>query len=770
MSSAIRPPAYYPEPETWATMLENLNEGLWDWPDMSESRYWWSPKFYALIGYEDGEITPDAETFYNLVHPEDRIRLQEHVRGSYQPGETVQNEYRMRTKSGEYRWYQARGRVYAGAPGRGYRILGTLRDINDLKAAEDALRARETQYHRLIQNLNVAVVVHDADTRIQFYNPMACQLLGLTPAQMEGRDAYDPGWHFIRENGERVPPSDYPVNRVIATGRPENNLILGIMQPGRDKPVWVLANIFPTFEPHPHTLREVTVTFSEVTNRIESEQQFQLTQYVVDQMRDEVYWTDREGYFIYANQAACANLGYTREELSRLRVMDIAPEVTPQNWQELWRRLYEAKSLTLETQHRKRDGSVYPIEINIGYLEFREQAYVCGIARDISARKKVEQDLRLSESKYRRLHESIRDAYAQTDLEGHVLESNTAFQDLLGYTELELRRMIFKQFTPARWHALEDQILDEQVVGRGFSDVYEKEYQRKDGAIIPVELRVYLIRDEQGQPFGMWAIVRDITERKRAEEEIRLARAGLEQRVRERTADLAYTNAQLRALSLKLASTEEEERIRVARMVHDSFIQTLSLANIQLGSVAQGLGASRRPREAAQIRSTRELIKDAITQGRNLVSDLAPPMLYELGLVPALEDMATRLSHSHQTRISVESTGEPPVLDPALRGLLFQSTRELVINALKHAQSSSITIALRTDVAGLHIGVEDQGIGFQKSPPEVPVRPASGGFGLFHIRQRIEGLGGRLEIISQPGQGSRVILHIPCLTAPPGPH
>lgn len=763
-----RPPAQtpvpYPQADVWAIMLENLDEGLWDWPDMSVHRYWWSPKFYALLGYENGELTPDAETFYNLVHPEDRIRLQAHARNSYRPDETVENEYRMRTKSGEYRWYQARGRVYAGGPGEGDRMLGTLRDITKLKQAEEALRAREAQYRGLIQNLNVAVVVHGADTRIQFYNPLACQLLGLTPAQMEGRDAYDPHWHFIRENGERVPPSDYPVNRVIASGRPESNYIMGIVRPDRTQPLWVIIATFPDFAPD-RTLLRVIVTFTDVTDRIESEQQFQLTQYVVDQMGDEVYWTDRKGHFIYANQAACRNLGYPREELCRMRVTDIAPSVTPQNWSERWNTLSEQKFIRLESHHKRRDGSVYPVDISIGYLEFRNQVYVCGIARDISARKQAEQDLLISESKYRRLHESIRDAYAQTDLAGHVLECNTTFQQLVGYTEPELRRMIFQQFTPARWHAMEERIIAEQVIGRGFSDVYEKEYQRKDGTIIPVELRVFLIRNEQDQPIGMWAIVRDISERKRVEEELRKARQELEQRVRERTADLARTNEQLRALSLKLASTEEEERIRVARMVHDSFIQTLSLANIQLGSVAQRLSESRRPREAVQIGHTRELIKEAITQGRSLVSDLAPPMLYELGLAPALEDMAARLARQHQLRISVNRASEFPVLDAPLRGLLFQATRELVINALKHAHCTTIDITLRRDEESLHIEVADQGIGFPESPTEA-TQPSSGsGFGLFHIRQRLEGLGGRLEMVSQPGQGSRITLHIPLPSA-----
>ncbi len=155
--------------------------------------------------------------------------------------------------------------------------------------------------------------------------------------------------------------------------------------------------------------------------------------------------------------------------------------------------------------------------------------------------------LRQSEGKYRRLHETMTDALASVDLNGRFTESNRAYQELLGYTEAELRQLAFTDLTPRKWHAFEAKLLAEQVMLRGYSEVYEKEYYRKDGTVFPVELRVLLLRDDQGQPSGMWAIVRDITERKRAEEALRQAHDQLEHRVRERTAELQAANTSLRA-------------------------------------------------------------------------------------------------------------------------------------------------------------------------------------------------------------------------------
>ncbi|MCP5158280.1 MAG: PAS domain S-box protein [Gammaproteobacteria bacterium] len=143
------------------------------------------------------------------------------------------------------------------------------------------------------------------------------------------------------------------------------------------------------------------------------------------------------------------------------------------------------------------------------------------VVRDISDRIRAEKALRESEAKYRRLHESIRDAFASVDMSGALQECNQAFQTMLGYSEEELRQLTYQDLTPEQWRAFEADVVEKQILVRGYSDVYEKEYCKKDGTILPVELRAFLLRDTTDRPTGMWAIVRDITERKRAEAALR---------------------------------------------------------------------------------------------------------------------------------------------------------------------------------------------------------------------------------------------------------
>ena len=143
-----------------------------------------------------------------------------------------------------------------------------------------------------------------------------------------------------------------------------------------------------------------------------------------------------------------------------------------------------------------------------------------GLITDITERKQIENSLRESEEKYRNLYESMKDSVITTDLEGNILDCNQVCLDMLGYTMEEMKNLTYQQFTPVKWRAFDDQIVKPQITARGYSDEYEKEYIRKDGSMIPISLRSWLIKDQDGNPSRFWAIIRDITTRKSTEEKL----------------------------------------------------------------------------------------------------------------------------------------------------------------------------------------------------------------------------------------------------------
>ncbi|MCF6154583.1 MAG: PAS domain S-box protein [Candidatus Brocadia sp.] len=158
-----------------------------------------------------------------------------------------------------------------------------------------------------------------------------------------------------------------------------------------------------------------------------------------------------------------------------------------------------------------------------------------------SERRHAMEALRMSEEKYRILYETIRDGIVATDMDGHILECNQAYVDMLGYSKDEIMKLTYHQLTPEKWHRTESRIVKELIIGRGYSDEYEKEYRRKDGTVFPISIRVWLIRDGEDKPKGMWGIIRDITARKRMEEELQIHKTELEMQ-----------NEELRSAQIKL--------------------------------------------------------------------------------------------------------------------------------------------------------------------------------------------------------------------------
>ena len=166
---------------------------------------------------------------------------------------------------------------------------------------------------------------------------------------------------------------------------------------------------------------------------------------------------------------------------------------------------------------------------------------------DITARKQIEEKLRESEERYRKLYEGSQDGYVLVDMEGNIKEFNESYRKMLGYSEKELYTKTYVDLTPEKWHKMEAEIVKKQIIPQGYSEIYQKEYRKKDGTIFPIELRTYLIKDKQGKPQAMWAFIRDVTKREKTEEE-------LKNKVRE----LESTNKLMVGRELKMVEMKKE--------------------------------------------------------------------------------------------------------------------------------------------------------------------------------------------------------------------
>jgi len=246
-----------------------------------------------------------------------------------------------------------------------------------------------------------------------------------------------------------------------------------------------------------------------------------------------------------------------------------------------------------------------------------------------------------------------------------------------------------------------------------------------------------------------------------AENELKSLNETLEQKVMARTAESNRLVKKLRILSSELLLTEERERRSLARDLHDDLGQMLALAKIKLANLdwstdpacAQGQDA---------LSEISQLIDQAEKQVRSLTFQLRPPILDQLGLVPAIQWLAEDMKQNYHLDVSVEGETDPIKFDDHVRYALFRSVRELLINAAKHAETDKVFVRFFWRLDSVRLEVEDQGQGFDAS--QFDPQSDTWGFGLFSVHERIDNLGGQFYIQSKPGEGTLITLGVPLLS------
>jgi PAS domain S-box-containing protein len=297
-----------------------------------------------------------------------------------------------------------------------------------------------------------------------------------------------------------------------------------------------------------------------------------------------------------------------------------------------------------------------------------------------------------------------------------------------------------------------------------FSEIFR--IIRGDGAVRWLVGQGTVVRDPAGHAIRIVGVNKDITDRKLADEELRRWKDELEVRVKERTKALVDSEERLRALTMELNLAEQRERHRLAIELHDHLQQLLVLGKIKIGQ-SKPL-ASAVPGCAEAMRQVDEILSAALAYTRTLVSELSPPVLREHGLAAGLRWLVEYMRR-HDLTVTLTLPHEDQLKLPEQQSvLLFQSVRELLINASKHAGTGLAWVTVRRDAGELLIDVMDQGPGFDSpssASPGATSSELSSKFGLYSIQERMKALGGRLVIDSCPERGTTATLALRCKEA-----
>ncbi len=289
----------------------------------------------------------------------------------------------------------------------------------------------------------------------------------------------------------------------------------------------------------------------------------------------------------------------------------------------------------------------------------------------------------------------------------------------------------------------------------------------------PQEDEGSFLEEERELIYTLAEMLRNYVQRKQDMTKLQAAHDHLEELVQERTGELRSANKnlenlveqyqqseqkvrehrkQLQRLASELLLTEERERRMIARQLHDSIGQALAFMKIQLTKIQGDMIFNGDNKE---IENVLNLLNMTIKSSRNLTFEISPPILYELGLLPALEWLAEQFETRYKLKTKIKCRCATIECSDDIRILLFTSIREIMSNVYKHAEASKIIITILNDVDGLSVEVKDNGKGFNPATLE-DSRTIDQGFGIFSIRERIEQLDGSFSITSKPGKGTSV--------------
>lgn len=348
-------------------------------------------------------------------------------------------------------------------------------------------------------------------------------------------------------------------------------------------------------------------------------------------------------------------------------------------------------------------------------------------ARLYEKEQKAAEALRVSERNYRELFESASDAIWVHDLNGKILTMNSAFERLTGYERASLLNSNISELLPSHDQSRMDKEAHDIALRGETPEPTEQELIRKDGSIVVIETGTSLIIKD-GQPWAFQHIARDITENKKAQDNLRF-----------------YIQ--------QVSHAQEAERKRIARELHDVTAQALVTIVRNLDDLASG-------RAKLTVKEIQEQVRDILKEIRRFSQQLRPSVLDDLGLVPAIKWLAADLNKNYGINVSVEVDGEPRQLTSDAEMMLFRIIQEALNNAQKHSGAKEVSVMIEFNRSTTKVRISDNGAGFAV-PPRIGDLARNGKLGLAGMQERAQLLGGTLAIDSEPGKGTSLIVEIP---------
>jgi len=671
-------------------------------------------------------------------------------------------------------------------------------DITERKQLEEKMHESEQRFRAMLDALPTAIYLTDAEGLLTYYNPAAVEFSGHVPEL--GTAQWCVSWKLYYPDGTPMPHSECPMAIALKEGRSIRGEEAIAERPD-GKRIW--------FVPYPTLLRDSggqivggINMLVDITERKLAEKTRAHLAALVESSDDAIISKSLQGIITTWNRGAEKLFGYTAEEaIDKSITMLIPPEWIHEETQILASIKSGERVDHYETVRQRKDGTHVDISLTISPIR-GETGQIIGaskIARDISERKRIEQEL----SEYARKQDAL---YELVDQLHHTSSLDHAYHAAMEaiFRGLQCHRAAILLF--------DDTGVMRFVAWRGLSDDYRKATEghspwkpdtinpeavtindvntadlnaslkdviRAEGigslAFIPLvtgeqligkfmvyfdwphvfskrELELSLVIAHQ----LAFSIARTGAEGKLREsrEQLQMLNETLEQKVKERTAEV-------RKLASELIRAEHRERHRISQILHDDLQQRLFAVQMQMTFLRDGI-ANTGTSVLEEFAAINEQFSEITQLTRHLSVDLSPPILHSEGLAQAIHWLSSQMNEQYDFSVNLSAEEPFAIPDRDLQVLLYNCIRELLFNIVKHAGVNQAWITLKRNNGDLQIEVRDEGKGFNIAGLEQQNgKRVNKSFGLPTLRYRLSVLGGHMDVQSQPATGTCVTLTIP---------
>lgn len=692
--------------------------------------------FCNIVGYSREEML--GQTFQDITHPDDlKADLEQVALLLEGKKNTYSIEKRYFHKDGSTVWVKLTVSLVWDLSGKPDYFVSVIENIDRRKQAEESLRKSEEGFRNLMEQSPLSIQIHTPDGKLYKSNAAYEKLYGFSKETLaELYEKYNVLLDDQAKERGLMPYIERVFSReIVSFPECEYDGVDTLKTLDFNKPVsrkcWIRTHGFPIMD-EDGTVNYAVFISEDFTARkkaeeqsIESEKSYRS---LIEQARDGIVLV-QDGRITYANSAMVAITGRVLDEIIDHPFEEFLADDQLEKVKEIYKKRMNNEPVPsiYESAIKHKNGTRVEAEFNAGLTIFMEKPADLVIVRDIRERKKAEEERN-------RIFNLSTDLVGIAGFDGRFRQINPAWPQVLGYSLDKIMARPFQDFVHMDDRNKTQAEVEKLASGHITID-FENRYIHKDGSFRHISWTATPLVEE-GQ---FYCIGRDITERKKVEEQI-----------------LNYQQ-RLKDLAAELTISEERQHKLIAANLHDNVGQLLASSRIQLAALNDTMSKTE---VLSKIDNISTGLLQAIQSTRDVIFDLSPPQLNEIGLFAATADwMEEQIELKHGLKTSITGDDRVYFMDNNIRFLLFRSIRELLINVVKHAKASQVSVDITETEKNLEISVGDNGTGFHYNP--AMLRLKSFGFGLFSIQERVSNNGGYMSIETSPGEGTLIKLIVP---------